>query len=65
MSIYRTYLAKQATLIYQNSTNNSQNPVLEIVRNYDIYSRYIFSIDLTDLRNNVINYNDKKTLVYD
>lgn len=53
MSVYRTYIDKQATLIKDNYTNNSKNPVFEIVRDENLYSRYIFSFDLTELRSEI------------
>lgn len=53
MTYFRTYLNKQATLISGNYTNNSKNPVFEIIRSKDQYSRYIFSIDITGLREKI------------
>lgn len=53
MSYFRTYINNQATLISSNYTNNSKNPVLEIVRSKDQHSRYIFSFDLTRLREKI------------
>ena len=48
MDLIRTYLDKQSTLIYNNQTNNSKNPVFELVRGKNLYSRYIFNIDLSE-----------------
>lgn len=51
MSIFRSYFLKNNTLIGNNLTNNSQNPVTEISYgslNKQV-SRFIFDIDLTDL----------------
>ena len=53
MSYFRTYINNQATLISSNYTNNSKNPVWEIIRSKDQYSRYIFSFDLTKLREKI------------
>lgn len=55
MSTFRFYIDKQSTLIKNNYTNNSQNPVWEIVRGNNFYSRYIFSLDLSKIRNKLIN----------
>ncbi len=55
MTFIRTYIDKQATLIKDNFTNNSKNPVLEIVRGEDLYSRFIFSLDISDLRTKLVN----------
>jgi hypothetical protein len=55
MSIHRSYFEKQATLINNNPTNNSRNPVVELSFGggntvYDKKnSRYIFKPDLTAL----------------
>lgn len=51
MSLYRNYIDKQATLIKDNYYNNSKNPVWEIVRGQGVCSRYIFSFDISKLRN--------------
>ncbi len=55
MSLFRTYIDTQSTLILNNYTNNSKNPVLELVRGSNLYSRYIFSIDISDLRDKFNN----------
>lgn len=51
MSIFRSYFSKNNTLISNNLTNNSQNPVTEI--SYGTtdrqLSRFIFDVDLTTL----------------
>ena len=55
MSIFRSYFLKNNTLIGNNLTNNSQNPVTEIsygTLNKQV-SRFIFDIDLTDLRKKI------------
>jgi hypothetical protein len=55
MSIYRTYFLKSNTLISNNSTNNSQNPVTEV--SYGTLnvqpSRFIFDIDLSELQDKI------------
>jgi hypothetical protein len=56
MSIHRSYFEKQATLINNNPTNNSRNPVVELsfgggTTVYDKkFSRYIFKVDLASLK---------------
>lgn len=59
MSIHRSYLSKSSTLIENELSNNSRNPVTEISYGGEPkqVSRYIFDIDLTDLTNK-IEYND-------
>lgn len=57
MSIYRSYFSKNDTLIEDNRTNNSQNPVTEIsygTINGDV-SRYIFDIDFDPLIEKIDN----------
>lgn len=51
MSIFRSYFSKNNTLIKDNLTNNSQNPVTELIYGTEdaIYSRFIFKFDLADL----------------
>jgi len=55
MGQYRSYYLKNNTLISNNLSNNSQNPVTEI--SYGgldkRVSRFIFNIDLTDLRKKI------------
>jgi len=57
MSVFRSYFKKNNTLIYNNLTNNSQNPVTEI--SYGTLdkqpSRFIFDIDLDNLKNKISN----------
>lgn len=64
MSIIRSYFSKQSTLIKDNYTNNSQNPVFELTRSKNLYSRYIFEVDITKLREDYIinNYSIDKLL---
>jgi len=53
MSInFRSYFNKNNTLISMNSSNNSLNPVTELIHGgFDnIVTRYIFSVDLTNLQ---------------
>jgi len=55
--IYRSYFSKNNTLIDNNYTNNSQNPVTEI--SFGTYnkqvSRYIFDVDLSGLIEKIEN----------
>lgn len=55
MSIFRSYFSKCSSLIKNNVTNNSQNPVTEI--SYGTLSqqvsRFILDIDLNNLRNRI------------
>ena len=55
MSIYRSYFLKNDTLIENNLSNNSQNPVTEI--SYGTFdkqvSRFIFDIDLSNLKKRI------------
>jgi hypothetical protein len=57
MSIFRSYFLKNNTLIDNNLTNNSQNPVTEI--SYGTFnkqvSRFIFDVDLSNLQNKIAN----------
>jgi hypothetical protein len=55
MSIFRSYFSKNNTLISNNLSNNSQNPVTEISYGGldERVSRFIFDIDLTDLRKKI------------
>lgn len=55
MSVYRSYFSKNNTLIENNETNNSQNPVTEIsygTPNAEV-SRYIFDLDLNNLSSEI------------
>ena len=55
MSIFRSYFSKNNTLISNNVTNNSQNPVTEI--SYGTpdkqVSRFIFDVDFSELQSRV------------
>ena len=55
MSIFRSYFLKNDTLIQNNLSNNSQNPVTEI--SYGTFgksvSRFIFDVDLSDLEKRI------------
>ena len=71
MSRIRSYFKKSNTLITNNTTNNSQNPVTEI--SYGTYdgcvSRYIFDIDFSLLRKRIergiiIQNNIKKHILH-
>jgi len=57
MSIFRSYLNKSATLVFNNTLNTSQNPVTELVYGgeSEMYSRFIFNIDLSNLINKINN----------
>jgi hypothetical protein len=60
MSIFRSYISKNNTLISNSLTNTGRNPVTEIsfgasdylIPNYG-FSRFIFDLDLTKLLNNI------------
>ena len=55
MSVYRTYFSKNDTLIEDNLTNNSQNPVTEIAYGTTTseVTRFIFDVDLQSLQNRI------------
>lgn len=55
MSVFRSYFSKNNTLISNNLTNNSQNPVTEISYGglHQRVSRFIFDIDLSELRDKI------------
>jgi hypothetical protein len=61
MSIHRSYFEKQATIINNNPTNNSRNPIAELSfgGGSNVYdkknSRYIFKVDLSALEAKVNN----------
>ena len=57
MSVYRSYFSKNNTLIDNNLSNNSQNPVTEIsYGTFDKHvSRFIFDVDLTGLQEKIQN----------
>jgi len=60
MSIFRSYINKNNTLISNSYTNTGRNPVTELsfgasdylIPNYG-YTRFIFNLDLTDLLDNI------------
>jgi len=55
MSYFRSYFGSNSSLIKFSEINNSQNPVTEIsygTLNKQV-SRFIFSIDITDLKNHI------------
>jgi len=55
MSIFRSYFSKNNTLIGNNLSNNSQNPVTEV--SYGTFdkqvSRFIFDVDLSNLQDKI------------
>lgn len=55
MSIYRTYLSKNATLINGDLSNNSRNPVTEISYGGEdgLSSRFIFDFDFTKIKQRI------------
>ena len=60
MSIYRSYFDKSDTIIYNSYTNTGRNPIVELfygrANNSSApigYSRYLFSLDLTGLTQNI------------
>ena len=57
MSRFRSFFSKNATLIENNVSNNSQNPVTEISYGGLIkqVSRFIFDVDLSNLINKINN----------
>lgn len=55
MGIIRSYFNKNTTLIKDNSTNNSRNPVFELSYGNSIVSRYIFQVDLDNLQEKISN----------
>ena len=65
MSTYRSYFLKNDTIIEDNRTNNSQNPVTEIsygTINADV-SRFIFDIDYEPLIEKINNGDIKPTQI--
>lgn len=72
MSVFRSYIDKQATLIHSNNgnniTNNSLNPIIELSYGGStnsattIFSRYIFTLDLNPLLNKINNEGINNTL---
>ncbi len=62
MSIYKSYLNKSDTIIYNSFTNTSKNPIVELfygrVDNLTApigFSRYIFNINLSNLISSISN----------
>ena len=60
MSIHRSYFDKSNTILFNSYNNTARNPIVELfygrVDDSSVplgYSRYIFNIDLTDLRTKV------------
>jgi len=65
MSIYRSYFSKNDTIIKDNYTNNSQNPVTEVsygTENKQV-SRFIFDVDLTELQTKINNGEINQNLI--
>lgn len=54
MSYFRSYFEKNNTLIKQEITNTSKNPTTEIFYGSS-FSKFIFKIDFTDLKNRITN----------
>jgi hypothetical protein len=54
MSYFRSYFEKNNTLIKQEITNTSKNPTTEIFYGSS-FSKFIFKIDFTDLKNRILN----------
>jgi len=54
MSYYRSYLEKNNTIIKNSYVNTSKSPTTELFYGSS-YSRFIFKIDLTDLKNKIDN----------
>lgn len=67
MSYFRSYFEKNNTLIKNSKANTSKSPTTELFYG-DKHSKFIFKIDLTDLKNNidegnlVLNNNTKHIL---
>jgi hypothetical protein len=60
MSIYKSYLDKSDTIIYNSYTNTGRNPIVELfygrANNTSApigFSRHLFSLDLTGLTDNI------------
>jgi hypothetical protein len=60
MSVHKSYLSKNNTIIYNSTTNTGLNPVTELffgradnVLSTPGYSRFIFDIDLSQLQQKV------------
>lgn len=54
MSHFRSYLEKNNTLIKESPTNTAKNPTTEIFYGSG-FSKFIFKIDFTDLKNKITN----------
>jgi hypothetical protein len=54
MSYFRSYFLKNNTLLKNTSTNTSKNPTTEIYYGGG-YSRFIFTVDFTNLKNKIDN----------
>lgn len=65
MNIFRSYISKGNTIIRNNRSNNSQNPVAEISYGTEeqTVSRYIFDINLTNLISKIINGEIKENTI--
>lgn len=65
MTIYRSYFSKGNTIIQNNKSNNSQNPVTEISYGTleDSISRFIFDIDLEPLIQKINNGEINRDLI--
>ncbi len=62
MSIHRSYFDKSNTILYNSYTNTGRNPIVELffgrVENSPVplgYSRYIFDIDLSKLKEKIVS----------
>lgn len=54
MSYYRSYFEKNNTIISNSNTNTSKNPTTELFYGSS-YSRFIFKIDISNLKNKIDN----------
>lgn len=54
MTYFRSYFEKNNTIVKNSVVNTAKNPTTDIFYG-DLYSRYIFKIDLTTLKNKVDN----------
>jgi hypothetical protein len=54
MSIYRSYFEKNNTVLKKSYVNTAKNPTTEIFYG-SLYSKFIFKVDLTDLKDKVDN----------
>lgn len=58
MNVYRTYFEKNNTIVYNHTVNTGRNAVCELFYGSDtfgnyVFSRFIFSIDLTNLKTEI------------